>query len=57
MLNFQGEIEDPGNDKLFSYQTSLKNNSNQENYNAIHHPSLPEIIEELIEGIIHSVQV
>ena len=30
---------------------------NQEQYNAIHHPTLPEIIEKLVEWIIHYVSV
>ena len=44
-----GEIEEPGKNRLFSYHTMLKTHPNQERDNAIHHPSLPEIIEELVE--------
>ena len=51
----QGEIEEPGNDRIFSYHPMLKNNSNQEYDNAIFHPYLPESIEELVERIIYSV--
>ena len=57
MLIFHGEIEELGNDRLFSYHTFLKNNSNQQNDNAIHHFSFPEIIEQLVERINHSVPV
>ena len=53
----QVEIEEPGNDRIFSYHPLLKNHSNQEHYNAIHNPSLPEIIEELVEQIIRSIPV
>ena len=44
-----GEIEEPENGRLFSYHTLLKTHPNQERDNAIHHPSLPESIEELVE--------
>ena len=46
---FQGEIEEPGNHGLFKYHYLLKNHSNQERDNLIHHFSLPENIEELVE--------
>ena len=45
----QGEIDEPGNDRLFSYHTMLKTHSNKEQYNAIHHPPFPESIEQLVE--------
>ena len=46
---YQGEIKEPGKDRLFSYRPMLKTHSNQEHDNAINHPYLPEIIEELVE--------
>ena len=45
----QGETEEPGNDRMFSYHPMLKTHSNQEQDNAIHHPFLPASIEELVE--------
>ena len=42
----QGEINEPGNDRNFSYHPLLKTHSNKEKYNAIHHPPLPESIED-----------
>ena len=52
-----GKIEEPGNDRLFSYHPLLNNHSNQEHDNAIRHPSLSDIIEELVELVIHSITV
>ena len=57
LVFFQGEIEEPGNDRIFSYHTLLKNISNQEHDNVIHHPYINESIEEIIELIIHYVPV
>ena len=45
----QGEIKEPGNDRISSYDPLLNTNSNQECDNAIHHFSFPESIEELFE--------
>ena len=45
----QGEIEDPGNDRIFSYHPMLKTHSNQERENAIHRFPFPGGIEELVE--------
>ena len=45
----QGEIEDPGNNRFFSYHPMLKTHSNQEHDNVIHHFSFPGIIEEVVE--------
>ena len=45
----QGEIKDPGNDRIFSYHPLLKTHSNQERDNAIHHFPFPGGIEELVE--------
>ena len=45
----QGEIDEPGNDRLFSYLPLLKTHSNQEQKNAIHPPPHPESIEELFQ--------
>ena len=45
----QDEIKEPGENRVFSYHHMLKNHSNQEHDNAIHHFSLPGIIEELVE--------
>ena len=45
----QGEIKDPGNNKIFSYHPLLKTYSNQEQDNSIHYPLLYEIIEEIVE--------
>ena len=45
----QGEIDERGNDRIFSYHPMLKTDSNQKQDNAIHHPLLPDSIEELIE--------
>ena len=42
---FRGEIDEPGNEMLFLYHPILKNHSNQEHDDAIHHPSSPDIIE------------
>ena len=44
----QGDIEEPGNNSIFSYHPILKTHSNQEQDNAIHHISLLESIEELV---------
>ena len=44
----QGEIEDPGNIRLFSYHPLLKTYSNQEHDNEIHHFYFPESIDELV---------
>ena len=57
MLIFQGETEEPGNDRIFKYHPLLKNHSNQEHYNSIHHPYLTESIEELVEWINHYIPV
>ena len=51
----QGEIKEPGNDRLFSCHPLLKTNSNQEHDNEIHHFSIPDSIEELVELLIHSI--
>ena len=45
----QGEIEEPGNNKFFSYHPLLKTYSNQERDNAIHQFSFPENIDDLVE--------
>ena len=45
----QSEIEEPGNDRIFSYHTLLKTNSNQERDNAIHNFHFPDSIEEIIK--------
>ena len=45
----QGEIDEPWNDRLFTYHPLLNNHSNQEQDNAIHHPSLPKSFAELVE--------
>ena len=45
----QGEIEEPVNDRIFLYHPLLKNYSDKEQDNAIHHPSLPDIIEDIIK--------
>ena len=45
----QGEIKEPGDDRLFLYPPLLKTHSNQEHDNAIHHFYFPESIEELVE--------
>ena len=45
----QGEIKEPGNERIFSYHPLLKNHSNQEHDNTIRHPSLPDSIEVLVE--------
>ena len=42
----QNEIKEPGNDRIFSYHPLLKTHSNQEHDNAIHHPSLSDIIKK-----------
>ena len=57
MLIFQGEIKEPGNNRLFSYYPLLKTHSNQEYDNAIHQFYFPESIEELVERINNSVPV
>ena len=54
---FQCEIDNPGYNSIFSYNTLLKTHSNQEHDNAIHRPPFPESIEQLIEQIIHSIPV
>ena len=51
------EIKEPGNYRLFLYHPLLNNHSNQEHDNAIRHPSLSDIIEELVELVIHSITV
>ena len=53
----QGEIEEPVYNSIFSYHPQLKTHSNQEHDNEIHQPPFTEIIEQLIEQIIHSVPV
>ena len=53
----QGEIEEPGNDRIFSYHPLLKTHSNQERDNAIHHFRFNESIEEIVERINHYVSV
>ena len=57
MLIFQGEIEEPVYDKIFPYRSLLNTHSNQEHDNANLHPPFPEIIEKLVEQIIHYVPV
>ena len=42
MLIFQGEINDPGYDRLFPSHPLLNTHSNQEHDNAMHHPPFPE---------------
>ena len=37
LIFLKGEIEEPGNDKPFSYHPILKSHSNQEDDDAIHH--------------------
>ena len=54
---FQGETDDPGYNRLFSYNPLLQTHSNQEHNNAINHPTFTESIEQLVEQIIHSVLV
>ena len=53
----QGEINEPGYDRLFSYRPMLKTHPNQEHDNAIHCPPLPESIEQLVEQIFCSIPV
>ena len=45
----QGEIEEPGENRLLSYNALLNTNSNQERDNTIHHFSFTESVEELVE--------
>ena len=45
----QGEIDKPGNDRIFSYPPLFKTHSNQEQKKSIHHPPHPDSIEELVE--------
>ena len=49
----QVEIDKAGDNMIFSYHPLLKTNSDQEQDNAIHHPTLPESIEQLVEWIIN----
>ena len=53
----RGDMEDPWNNKDFSNHPLLTTYSNQEHDNAIHHIYFPEIIEELVERINHSIPV
>ena len=48
----QGEIYEPGYDRIFLYNPMLKTHSKQEHSNAIHCPPIPESIEQLVEQII-----
>ena len=52
---FQGEIEEPVYDRLFSNNPLLKTHSNKEHDNAKVHPPNLESIEKLIERIIYYV--
>ena len=54
---FQGEIEEPVYDRIFSYHPLLKTHSNQEHDNENIHSTFPESIEQLAEKIIHIVPV
>ena len=54
---YQVEINEPGYDRTFLYHPMLNTHSNQEHDNAIHHPPLPESIEQLVERIINYVTV
>ena len=54
---WSGEIEEPVYDMLFSYHLLLKTHSNEENDHANIYPPFPEIIEQLVEQIIHYVPV
>ena len=47
---FQGEIEEPVYDRIFSYHPLLKIHSNQEHDNANIHTPNPESIEQLVEN-------
>ena len=53
----QGDIKEPVYDRLFSYYPLLKTHSNQEHDNENLHPPNPDIIEQLVEQIIHYVPV
>ena len=48
-------INEPGYNRFFSYHPLLKTRLNQEHDNEIYHPPFLEIIEQLVEHIIHSV--
>ena len=45
----QSKIDNPGYDRIFSYHPLLMTYPNQERDNAIHHPPLPDSIEQLVE--------
>ena len=52
---FQGEIDEPGYDRIFPYNPLLKTHTNQEHDNKNHHLPFTDSIEQLVEKIIHSV--